>query len=77
MSEVPSVRLTLELGDEYLVLRGYFNRGGVFIEEAASTHSKGQHQAITEYLSGFRAAKELATNQETFLAKIKRIRSMV
>ena len=43
MLEVPSVRLTLDLGDEYLVLRGYFSRGDEFIEKAASTHSKGKH----------------------------------
>jgi hypothetical protein len=34
MLEVPSVRLTLDLGNEYLVLRGYFNRGGEFIEKS-------------------------------------------
>jgi hypothetical protein len=33
MFEAPSARLTLDLGDEYLVLLGYFSRGGEFIEE--------------------------------------------
>jgi hypothetical protein len=32
MFEAPSARLTLDLGDEYLVLLGYFSRSGEFIE---------------------------------------------
>ena len=31
--EAPSARLTLDLGDEYLVLLGYFSRSGEFIEK--------------------------------------------
>jgi hypothetical protein len=30
--EPPSARLTLDLGDEHLVLLGYFSRSGEFIE---------------------------------------------
>jgi hypothetical protein len=33
MFEAPSARLTLDLGDEYLVLLGYFSRSGEYIEK--------------------------------------------
>jgi hypothetical protein len=34
MFEASSARLTLDLGDEYLVLLGYFSRSGEYIEKA-------------------------------------------
>ena len=32
IDEAPSARLELDLGDEYLTLHGYFDRGGEFVE---------------------------------------------
>jgi hypothetical protein len=32
IDEAPSARLELDLGEEYLTLHGYFDRGGEFVE---------------------------------------------
>jgi hypothetical protein len=32
IDEAPSARLELDLGQEYLMLHGYFDRGGEFVE---------------------------------------------
>jgi hypothetical protein len=41
MFEAPSARLTLDLGDEYLVLLGYLDRGSEFIEEGREHRFEG------------------------------------
>ena len=41
MFEAPSAHLTLDLGDEHLVLLGYFSRGGEFIEEGRERPYQG------------------------------------
>jgi hypothetical protein len=45
--------------------------------EAIRRTGAADPEGVREYLSGFEEAKGLATNQESFMAEIKRIRSDV
>jgi hypothetical protein len=68
MTEGKSAVQQIEEGSDQVKLR---------VSQAIARTGAPEAPAITEYLSGFKAAKELAQNQEEFSLRIKRVRENV